>query len=294
MSDTLYSKLPDRGVVLVSGPDVQILFEKLITNSLTSLSVKNAIHTGLLSPQGKILFDFFVTRAKGDLIIDIAHSSIDEFIERLAIYRLRSNVTFKNVSNSFAVMAAWGRNVSYFSDQIIKFEDPRLAELGRRYILPHERLHEFPGDCVSEKEYHAHRTIIGVPEAGHDFVVGNTFPHEALYDQLGSIDFNKGCFVGQEVVSRMQHRMIARKRIVPVCGDKPLISDSIIKIGDVKIGTIGSTIDNRGLALVRLDQAHEAKAKGINLMAGKAILNFERRSWLKLDLSTGRPLDEPS
>ncbi|MEN2495266.1 MAG: tRNA-modifying protein YgfZ [Hyphomicrobiaceae bacterium hypho_1] len=292
MQDSKYSQLSDRGVVRIAGPDVKILIEKLITNSLTSMTPNNAIHTGLLSPQGKILFDFFIKWSENDLIIDIARSYIDEFIKRLTIYKLRSNVTFEDSSGSLVVVAAWNLDANNFGHDIISYKDPRLPELGYRLILPIKRLPELAGKYVSEDEYHAHRTIIGIPEAGRDYKIGATFPHEALYDQLDSVDFTKGCYIGQEVVSRMQHRGSARKRIVPVSGDKSLTSNTEITADGINIGSIKSVTKNRGLALVRLDLAHEAKLKNVCLMADSAILTLEQRSWLRLDMSTGRSLDK--
>jgi folate-binding protein YgfZ len=118
-------------------------------------------------------------------------------------------------------------------------------------------------------DYHAHRVGLGVPEGGRDFVFGDTFPHEALLDQLHGVSFSKGCFVGQEVVSRMQHRTTVRKRVVPVVADVPLPAGPIpVLAGDVEIGRLGSVADARGLALLKLDRVAEARRDGTAITTG--------------------------
>jgi folate-binding protein YgfZ len=150
----------------------------------------------------------------------------------------------------------------------ISFPDPRLPALGLR-ILADAHASTSEGNAVSPDDYLAHRIALGVPEGGKDYAYGDTFPHEALFDQLGGVSFAKGCFVGQEVVSRMEHRRTGRKRIVPVLGEGDLSpSGAENKAGDVVIGTLGSVARNRGLALLRLDRAAEATANGIPLSAG--------------------------
>jgi folate-binding protein YgfZ len=134
---------------------------------------------------------------------------------------------------------------------------------------------------VDAASYHAHRIALGVPEAGKDYPLGDTFPHEANLDALGSVSFTKGCFVGQEVVSRMQHRGTARKRIVIVEGDGPLEHGSEILAGPAAIGTIGSVAGGQGLALLRLDRAQEAVAKGEPLTAGGARITTRLPDYLK-------------
>ncbi|MEO0809527.1 MAG: folate-binding protein [Pseudomonadota bacterium] len=285
------SQLTDRGIVRIAGADADKLLEKLITNSLEHLAPRMAIYSGLLSPQGKIMFDFFLIRAGSDLLIDVAQASLGDLIKRLTLYKLRADVSFEDMSGTWMVAAAWGKDAQSFPGGVIAFQDPRAAELGLRLILPHERLPELAGTHASEDDYHAHRICVGVPEAGRDFELGDTFPHEALYDQLYGVDFKKGCFVGQEVVSRMQHRGSARKRIVPVKADRDLVSGTEITVGTASIGTLGSVAGNRGLALMRLDRAHEATLSGTPIQAGAATIAIDQPHWLKVDMATGRSLD---
>ena len=120
----------------------------------------------------------------------------------------------------------------------------------------------------AKPSYHARRIALGVPQGGRDYAYGETFPHEALYDQLDGVAFEKGCYIGQEVVSRMQHRGTARKRVVPIEGDGPLEAGAEVMTGKLPVGTIGSVDGTHGLALLRLDRAASAQAQGIPLKAG--------------------------
>ena len=135
---------------------------------------------------------------------------------------------------------------------------------------------------ASEDEYHARRIALGVPEGGRDYIFGDAFPHEAMFDQLNGVDFKKGCFVGQEVVSRMEHRGTARKRIVGVEGEGQLpLSGTEIMAGSMPIGTLGSVAGSSGLALLRLDRAEEAKAAGVPLRAGEVTVAVRIPAWAR-------------
>ncbi len=294
MSELYHTCLADRGIIRVAGADAAVLLDGLITNSLGRIAQHGAIHAGLLSPQGKILFDFFVVRDGDDLLIDTARSGAGDLIKRLSFYRLRADVTFVDETAGdqgpgLAVAAAWGQSDVRFPGGFIAYRDPRHHGLGYRLILPVERRDELPGAAARESDYHDHRVGVGVPDAGRDYELGNTFPHEALYDQLASVDFKKGCYVGQEVVSRMQHRGTARKRIVPVIADQALETEARVTAGAAAIGKLGSASRSRGLALIRLDRAHEAATNGIDLKAGNVVVKIQKPEWMTLDLATGKP-----
>jgi folate-binding protein YgfZ len=142
---------------------------------------------------------------------------------------------------------------------------------------------------VSPDDYHAHRIALGVPEGGKDYVFGETFPHDANSDLIHGVSFTKGCFIGQEVVSRIQHRGAARKRIVIVRGDAPLRSGAHIEAGAAVMGTIGSVAGTRGLALVRLDRAEEARAKGQAFTADGAKLVISLPHYMRQAVPTDTP-----
>lgn len=287
MSTTKLAHLKDRGIIRVSGSDARKLLDGLVTNNLDHLHNQTAIYTGLLSPQGKILFDFFVACDDDDLLIDVAGDQVAELIKRLTFYRLRADVGFDDASDTLAVVASWGETAAT-PGGTIAYTDPRLADLGQRIILPAARLTELAGELQPAEAYHQHRIALGVPEAGRDFVLGDAFPHEALYDQLHGVDFKKGCFIGQEVVSRMQHRGTARKRIVPVCGSGVLQGEADVTAGDAKIGRVTSADGARGLALLRLDRASAAVRNGVALNAGGVEIHIEQPDWIAFDIATGQ------
>ena len=177
-------------------------------------------------------------------------------------------------------MAAWGDPVDA-PGGVLDFPDPRNAKLGQRLIMPVERIAEIPGERMTETEYHAHRISIGIPEAELDYALGDAFPHEALYDQLASVDFKKGCYVGQEVVSRMQHRGTARSRFVQIKGEDTLPETGTeLLVADRAIGKLGSARGTNGLALVRLDRTAKAITDGTPIMADSVSVTATIPEWV--------------
>ena len=281
--------LAGRGVLRVAGADARKYLQGLITNDIAKAQEGQAIHAGLLSPQGKILFDFFVVAANGDYLIDVAQDKASELAKRLIFYRLRAQVEIAE-EPSFAIAATWGGSPRA-PEGAIAYTDPRLSELGLRILLPAGSSATDLGCAPScEEDYHAMRIKLGVPDGGRDYAFGDTFPHEALLDQLNGVDFAKGCYVGQEVISRMEHRGTARKRIVPVDGAGPLpASGTSIEADGVPIGSLGSVSGASGLALIRLDRAEEALARGTPLMAAAVELTLRRPAFVRFSVPTGVP-----
>jgi folate-binding protein YgfZ len=282
MSQCNAALLSDRSVVRVSGPAAHGFLQGLITNDIDKAKPGGAIHAGLLTPQGKILFDFFVVPAADGFLLEIAKAKAGELAQRLGFYKLRAQVEIAE-DPSFAVAAAWGAPPR-LPDGAIAYADPRLSALGLRILLQAEADARNLGCTIAaEDEYHAHRIALGVPEGGRDYAFGDAFPHEAMFDRLAGVDFDKGCFIGQEVVSRMEHRGIARKRIVGVEGEGPLPpSGTEITAGGAPVGTLGSVSEHSGLALLRLDRAEEAKAAGLPLRAGEATVDLRIPAWARL------------
>jgi tRNA-modifying protein YgfZ len=274
--------LSDRAVVLVSGPAAGSFLQGLVTNDIDKAKPGSAIHAGLLTPQGKILFDFFVAPAGEGFLLEIAKAKAAELAQRLGLYKLRAQVEIAE-DPAFTVAAAWGAPAR-LPGGAIAYADPRLPALGQRILLPAgTSLGKFGCSLAGEEEYHAHRIALGVPEGGRDYAFGDIFPHGAMFDQLEGVDFNKGCFVGQEVVSRMEHRGTARKRIVGVEGEGPLPpSGTDITAGGTSIGTLGSVSGSSGLALLRVDRAEEAKAAGLPLRAGEVTIALRIPAWVHL------------
>ena len=288
--------LPDRGVVCVVGEDAQKLLQGVITGDMERLAGQQALYAALLTPQGKMLFDFFVVKVPGGFLLETARDKASDLAKRLALYKLRARVDIREVSAEFCVLAVWGDAHHGFGKTIggVVFEDPRLGALGSRILgetpLAQDMAATNRIDATAE-DYHAHRIALGVPEGGKDFAFGDAFPHEADLDQLGGVSFTKGCFIGQEVVSRMQNRATVRKRVVGVTGEAPLASGTEIVAGAAIIGSIGSVAGNQALALVRLDRAAEASAKGQQLQAGGIAITLRKPSWAKFDMALVAPAE---
>ncbi len=294
MAETRLALLPDRGVVSVVGEDAGKLLQGVITNDMGLLATQPALHAGLLTPQGKILFDFFVVPSSGGFLLETPRDKAAALADRLMLYKLRAKADIRDVSSDYSVAAIWGGTYEPrgHGTAPLLFADPRLAAMGSRELVTIRSdwaLANEQADSATRDEYHAHRIGLGVPEGGKDYAFGDTFPHEALFDQLNGVSFTKGCYVGQEVVSRMQNRGMARKRVVPVAGDRPLPEPgAAIAAAGVEIGTLGSVAGNRGLALMRLDRAAEFADRGEVLRAGDVPVSIALPSWATFSLAAAK------
>jgi folate-binding protein YgfZ len=285
--------LPDRGIVRVAGGEAEKLLQGLVTSDLEP-AASHPVYAALLTPQGKLLFDFIVARHGGAYLLETAAEKTAELVKRLEMYRLRARVDISDDSSKFVVRAVWNEHPAQDTPATGNTIDPRLPRLGQREIWgPGDGARiteEIAGEAnATTADYHAHRIALGVPEAGKDYAFGDVFPHEANLDLLNGVSFTKGCFVGQEVVSRMQHRGTARKRIVIVEGDTDLQSGAEITAGASSIGTIGSVAGTRGLALVRLDRADEAAGKGEAFTVAGAIVRLRRPDYMPLPAPADTP-----
>jgi tRNA-modifying protein YgfZ len=267
--------LPDRGVVKVSGGDARDFLNGLVTTDVTLLHPGFGRFGALLTPQGKIIVDFLITEAPsgqgGGFLLDCPRALAQALTDKLGFYKLRAKVAVENLSDSLAVLAAWEGDFSTKPD--LAFADPRSPSLGWRILVPAELAQkvadQIGADLVDSSAYDAQRIASGVPRGGLDFMYGDAFPHETNMDRLHGVDFDKGCYVGQEVVSRMQHRGTARTRTLRiVLEDFSPEPGTAILAGDKPVGTIGSTAGRNGLALIRTDRAADALAAGTPLTAG--------------------------
>ena len=276
--------LPDRGVVKVAGAEARSFLNGLLTADLTQMTPQTAKFAALLTPQGKIIADCIVVESVGAFLLDCPLELAQTLADRLKFYRLRAKIEIENLSGQRAVAAVWDGAVT--NADIVIYSDPRLAALGQRIVMAAELAPRFAAMVGAEpadaQAYEAHRIALGVPRGGPDFAYGDAFPHEADMDQLNGVDFDKGCYVGQEVVSRMEHRGTARNRVVPVTvdGEAPA-SGAPVMAGGKQIGVTGSAIGNRGLALVRLDRVADAHAARQAITAGQAILRPRKPDWAR-------------
>ena len=282
--------LPDRGVVKVAGDDARRFLNGLVTNDMAKVSPGHPRFAALLTPQGKIITDFIIAEASaedgGGFFLDCPRALAPALVEKLNFYKLRAKVICEDLSEALGVMAVW--DGSGASEYGLSYPDPRLAELGWRIMLPPDLAAEAAADLgatlVDAEAYEIHRIALGVPRGGLDFIYGDTFPHEADMDQLNGVDFDKGCYVGQEVVSRVEHRASARNRVVPIAYDEFAPNSGLpIMAGDKQVGTLGSTAKGRGLALLRLDRVEDARAAGTPLEAGGIAIRIVKPAWAKFD-----------
>ena len=267
--------LPDRGVIKVSGADARDFLNGLVTTDVTLVRPGLGRFGALLTPQGKISADFLITEAPaghgGGFLIDAPRPLAQALADKLGFYKLRAKVTVENLSDSFGVLAVWDGEPATTPD--LAFADPRSDALGWRILIPEDlkqKVAELVGaDLVDSEAYEAHRIASGAPRGGLDFMYGDAFPHETNMDRLHGVDFDKGCYVGQEVVSRMQHRGTARTRTVKiVLDDFSPEPGATILAGDKPVGTMGSTAGKNGLALIRTDRVSDALDAGQKLTAG--------------------------
>ncbi len=245
--------LPDRGVVSVSGPDALSWLDNLVSADLTLLESQPFVFSGLLSPQGKVLFEFFACKSSGGLLLETAHATLENFVKRLRLYKLRAKIDIADVSAAWTV--AWSSGAPAEISGVLAGPDPR--DLNRhmfRALVPRDAAANVPGDG----SYLSERVRLGIAEAPHDYTLGDIFPHEANYDLDGGASFTKGCYVGQEVVSRMQNKTVVRKRVVRVSAAGAIASGSDVSVGTAVIGKVGSASGNAALALLRLDRVVEA------------------------------------
>jgi folate-binding protein YgfZ len=283
--------LPDRGVVKVAGDGARNFLHGLVTVDMLELAPGASRFGALLTPQGKIISDFIVTEAPeqsgGGFFLDVPRPLASTLVGKLNLYKLRAKVIVEDLSETLGVLAVWdGTGKTTYG---LVYDDPRLPTLGQRVMLPPHLAAKAAADLgaqlAARADYEAHRIALGVPEGGRDFGYSDAFPHESNMDQLSGIDFNKGCYVGQEVVSRMQHRGTARTRTVPLAyeGVAPA-AGAAVTAGDRQVGTMGSAAAGHGLALLRLDRVADALSQGETLRAGGTALHLIKPDWLQFAL----------
>ena len=282
--------LPERGVVKVVGEDARKFLNGLLTADIAKVTPARPAYAALLTPQGKIMVDMIVAEAPaedgGGFFLDCPGALCPNLVERLNFYKLRAKVIAEDLSEVLGVMAVWeGVGDTEYG---LCYADPRLSELGMRCMLPPHLAAEAAADLsatpTDARDYEAHRIALGAPRGGLDFYYNDAFPHEADMDQLNGVDFEKGCYVGQEVVSRVEHRGTARKRVVPVAfEDFAAEVGVVVKAGDTDIGVMGTSVggSGRGLAMLRLDRVADALAAGTPLISGGMVLRAVKPAWAR-------------
>lgn len=259
--------LTTRALIRLSGEAPLAFLHNLLTCDLAHLPEGKWAYGALLSPQGKIQHDVFVIHEAGTVWIDCAASQREALLQKLKLYRLRAKIDIEaDIERAVAVGTPAGRSAP----------DPRLAGLGSRALVAADSL-------PSGTDYDAARIYHGLADSDADIGVNDLFPHEANLDQFGGVSFTKGCYVGQEVVSRMQHRSTARSRILKVNGEVGLpTKGSAIRSGEMPVGEMLSSVGSIGLALFRLDRLTEAASP---LLTEGVRVRVHKPSWMTADLT---------
>jgi folate-binding protein YgfZ len=280
--------LPDRGVVKVAGDDAARFLNGIVTVDVDRVTAASARYAALLTPQGKIIADFIIVKGAPDAhyFLDCPRALAPTLVQRLNFYKLRAKVIAEDLSETLGVLALWDGTATGDFGQY--YADPRLPALGSRCMiaahLADQAAATMGATRVDAAAYEAHRIALGVPRGGMDFIYADAFPHEADLDQLGGVDFDKGCFVGQEVVSRIEHRGTARTRVVPVAFDgPPPEAGATVTAGEISLGMMGSGSGaiGRGLAALRLDRVAEALANGKPIVVGGIAIRPIKPAWAR-------------
>ena len=291
-----YCLLPGRGVLRLSGADVLTFLQVLIPRDLDSLSPEQAVYGALLTPQGKYLFDFFLTRQGDELLLDGEAARLEPLAKRLNMYRLRADVQITDISADWEVCAAFGSGIAtalaltggagaaMAYGEGVAFMDPRLDGAGARIIAPTGQGGAMlatagirPGEAA---EYDYFRLGLALPDSGRDLVVDKSLMLESNLEFLRGVDFDKGCFVGQELTARTKYRALVRKRLLPARIDGPLPDPGTpLLVAEKEVAVMRSGQGDRGLALVRLDRLAEAGGLGQSLTAGEAKVTLLMPDW---------------
>jgi tRNA-modifying protein YgfZ len=257
--------LTDRSLLRLQGEELRGFLQGIITNNITLLETQPALFAALLSPQGKLLHDFFLTHdpdATDALLLEAHSDHMQALVALLTTYRLRAKITFTPLPD-WQVYAEIGNDASLQGD--VMFQDPRHPEMGAR-IYARTALSV---DSHNTDAYEKHRLHIGIPEAAKDAVAGRSFPLELGYDRLHAVDFSKGCYVGQEVTARSRFRGTLRKGLYHAYAEVPLppAGTEIMQTDGIAIGEMRSSYEGVGLAMLRHEAYMQATEKGDALHA---------------------------
>ena len=298
MAEANYAVLQDRGVLEIGGADRREFLQGLISNDTRKLTAARALYAAFLTPQGKYLHDFFLAELGETLLLDGERARLADLKRRLSIYKLRAKVTIGDASEKFVVAAAFGADAlgklglaaeaaaaTSFADGIA-YVDPRLAALGARLLLPTASgttdLDAKGFARTDAAAYDRLRLSLGIPDGSRDLAVEKAILLEAGFDELHGVDWDKGCYIGQELTARTKYRALIKKRLMPVRVEGPLPEPgSPVMLGDQEAGEIRSGSGDLALALLRLEAVEAAAKAGTPLTAGTARISPIKPAWAK-------------
>lgn len=279
--------LSDRTIVQVGGEEAGHFLQNLITANVDAIKPGEAHASALLTPQGKILFDFLISKSgENGYLCEIRADQTDDFMRRLTLYKLRAAVTFEKLTET-PVIAGWEGDAPQGALRDMRFPEDALAWrlYGSGSVLNGER-----------SAWDSLRIAFGIAESGADFALSDVFPHDVLMDKNGGVDFRKGCYVGQEVVSRMHHRGTARRRVVTLRAETNLPTATEagtelgIRAGEKPVGNLGTIIGKSALAIVRTDRVSDALAGEIALTVEGIPVTLSLPDWTGLSFKSGEPI----
>lgn len=299
MNAAFFHLAESRGILALAGEDRQAFLQGLVSNDLRYVSPERAIHAAFLTAQGKYLHDFFIAEIGDSYLLDVEGERRGDLLKRLSLYKLRSRIRLEDAQASFAVALLYGekalaqaglparRGAARVQDGGLLYVDPRLAEIGARAILPRDKaaailagLGFAPGNFA---DYDRRRIALGLADGSRDLVLEKSILLENGFDEGGSIDWQKGCYLGQELTARTKYRGLVKKRLLPVAieGAPPPPATPLYCAG-IEAGEMrGAHADGKsGLALIRLERLPEILAKGLE--SGSTRLSPRLPDWIVL------------
>lgn len=287
-----YTSLPNRRLLKLAGEDAASFLQGLVTNDISRLAEGQMLYAAMLSPQGKFLHDFFVALWKGGYWIDCDASRIENLLQRLMLYRLRSKVTIEHAANGMGVGALWGGTLpAGGAQELLLAADPRLSVMGARMIGGTE---DMAGWCAAQaaqglvesrpEAYEEWRIRHGVPDGAQDMVVDRSLIMEFGFEQLHGVDFKKGCYVGQEVTARTKFRSHLKKCLHCVQADANAMppAGTEIRCGDMSVGEMCSSSGASGLALLRTEEFDKVIDYGLPMYAGDVVVTAHLPEWMEV------------
>ncbi|GAB5466989.1 MAG: folate-binding protein YgfZ [Rhodospirillales bacterium] len=256
--------LEDRGIIALSGEDARGFLQGVVSNDVSKVTPTRALWAAFLTPQGKYLHDFFLLEKNGSLLIETEAARLPDLLRRLKLYKLRSKVVLEDQSERWRVAAVWGDGAAerFGLDETagqaaelgegLAFVDPRQAGLGLRLLVGAEKL---PDDLAPAPRaaWDARRIALGLPDGSRDMEIEKALLLENGFDELGGVDWKKGCYMGQELTARTKYRGLVKKRLLPIASrdGRPLAGTKILQAGK-EVGELRSQVEGQGLALLRL------------------------------------------
>ena len=255
----------------ISGKDSDTFIQNLITNDIEKCNNGSIIYSCLLTPQGKFLADFFIFNIDGGYCFETNKKFYKNLLNRLNIYKLRSELLIEEINDLFSYSIF---NTSYDADHIILSNDPRNINLGKKLIL-NNKISKEPNAIreISETEYHEILIANTTPYSPFDIIENKSLLLENNFDNINAIDWNKGCYVGQEITARMKYRGLLKKKLysLKLVNGNVSIGDELI-IDSKKIGTIVSIANSNIFAVLNINFVNELKNKNKNLIINNSLV----------------------